>query len=286
MAADCREADDPSALLERMKIALAVNDLKRRAAEAAAALRVAAAREGLEVVEPAAADVLVSLGGDGTFLKAIRDFPALPILGLNVGGLGYLATVEERDFAAALAALAAGRYRIAARTMLAASGDGAKGMALAGEAFNDIVLQRELSGHAAILDFSADLKRPTRYMGDGLVIATPAGSTAYSLSAGGPVVMPDSASFVVTPMNPHALGVRPLVLSDAVTMRVTPRSRPDGRLEKIGVYADGVALGFLGEDETLVLRRAARTARIVELEGSDPYDVLARKLGWSGMNAI
>jgi len=230
---------------------------------------------GLEV-RTDAADVVVVLGGDGTFLRAAHEHPGVPLLGLNLGGLGYLSSVEERNSESAFRYLANGRYRISERRMLAVNG--------LHSALNDIVVTRELTGHSARLDLRADARLVTRYMADGLIFATPTGSTAYSLAAGGPVLMPDSGSFVVTPMNPHALGVRPLVVRDTVRFTVTACARTPGNAMKVGVYADGEAVLSLAEGESVEIAKSERTAKIVEFEGYDPYDVLARKLGWSGSN--
>lgn len=265
-----------------MKIAFSVNGDKPKAMAAATELAAAATALGLKVIEAGGgADCLIALGGDGTMLKAVRDYPAVPVLGFNLGGLGYLSSVGENDFKAALEMLAARRFHIAERTMVSAKLGGREMTAL-----NDIVIQRALSGHVASLEFRVDGKAPTHYAGDGLVIATPTGSTAYSLAAGGPVVMPDSATLVVTPINPHTLAIRPLVVSDEVTLSVIPRVRPGALAEKIGVYADGVDFGFLEFNQELVIRKSTTIARLVELEGYDPYDVLARKLGWSGANQL
>ena len=240
--------------------------------------RLAREAEGLGLTVAAAgeaADVVVALGGDGTFLRAVHNHPGVPVLGFNLGGLGYLASVGERDFGGALAALAAGRYRVSERRTLAVDGR---------VALNDVVFMREMSGHSALLDLEADGKPVTRYLADGLVFATPTGSTAYSLSAGGPVLMPDSGSLVVTPLNPHALGVRPLVVRDTVSFAVTVRPRTTGNALRVGVYADGESVRALGPGERVTVARGAASAKLVELEGYDPYDVLARKLGWSGSN--
>ena len=141
------------------------------------------------------ADVVIALGGDGTILRAARLHREKPIAGFNLGGLGYLASIERKDFDKALSMLANGEFRISRRTMLEARRAGeAKPAAIA---LNDIVLMRELSGHAAMLDLAVDGRGVARYFADGLVFATPTGSTAYSLAAGGPVLMPDSSSFVV-----------------------------------------------------------------------------------------
>ena len=258
-----------------MRIRFQVNREKPRAEELRASLVTRAQALGLAVSD-GAADVLVVLGGDGTFLRAVHEFPGLPVLGLNLGGLGYLSSVEERDFASALKQLAAGRYRLSERRLLEANGRFA--------ALNDIVVTREMSGHSARLDLEADGRLVAHYMADGLIFATPTGSTAYSLAAGGPVLMPDSESFVVTPMNPHALGIRPLVVRDDVRFVVTARSRTTGNTMKVGVYADGEDVLTLDEGESVEIAKSAKVAKLVELEGYDPFGVLARKLGWSGSN--
>ena len=263
-----------------MTIRFYVNAQKPRAKSARAALGAAAARLGLTVAEgDGAADAIVVLGGDGTILRAVHEFPGAPVLGLNLGGLGYLSSVEERDFDKALAMLAEGRYRISERTVLAVRKDGAWITAL-----NDVVMDRVMSGHTAILDLEVDGKLATRYLADGLIIATPTGSTAYSLAAGGPVLMADSGNFVVTPMSPHALGIRPVVVRDSVKFVVTARSRTAGNAMKIGVSADGEHVLTLDEGESVEIAKSAQTAKLVELEGYDPYEVLTRKLGWSGSN--
>lgn len=234
-----------------------------------------AARLSFEIVDDGA-DCIVTLGGDGTILRAVHEFHGTPVLGLNLGGLGYLAAVGENEFETALGKLADGRYTLSDRRLLEVNGNF--------PALNDVVITREMSGHSARLDLEADGRLVTRYMADGLIFATPTGSTAYSLAAGGPVLMPDSGSFVVTPMNPHALGVRPLVIRDDARFKVTARSRAAGNAMKIGVYADGEHVLTLDEGQSVEISKCPRTAKLVELEGYDPYVVLARKLGWSGSN--
>ena len=166
-----------------MKIRFYANLEKPEAAECAAALSVRARELGLKPVERGAADAVVALGGDGTILRAVHEFPETPVLGFNLGGLGYLAAVGRDDFESALAALAAGRYSVAERRMLKVEKAGAS----AAVALNDVVLSREMSGRSVRIDLSADGHEVTSYLADGLIFATPTGSTAYSLSAGGPV---------------------------------------------------------------------------------------------------
>lgn len=241
-----------------------------------AELRRLAIRHGLRVVTRGRADVIVSVGGDGTLLRTVREFPSSPVVGFNLGGLGYLSSVGRDELDDAMGKLATRRFRISARTML--EGDGRF------TALNDIVVVREQSGRSARLDLSADGRLVARYMADGLIFSTPTGSTAYSLAAGGPVVMPDLQGIVVTAMNPHALGVRPLVVSDRARFTVTVRPRTAGNVMKTGVYADGEHVMTLAAGKSVTIERSRQTAKIVELEGYDPYGVLARKLGWSGSN--
>ena len=259
-----------------MKIRFYANREKPLAEETRQRLDADVSALQLKVVADGSEDVVIVLGGDGTFLRAVHEFPDTPVLGLNLGGLGYLSSVGERDFTFALMKLASGRYQISERRMIEVDGKFA--------ALNDIVITREMSGHSTRLDLEADGRRVTSYMADGLIFATPTGSTAYSLAAGGPVLMPDSDSFVVTPMNPHALGVRPLVVRDSVRFTVTARPRTAGNALKIGVYADGEDVLTLDEGKSVEIARSTKTAKLIELEGYDPYDVLARKLGWSGSN--
>ena len=282
-----------------MNIAFYINDFKPGAKAAAVELSSRAKELGLEVVGISALStlhsalctphsapcIIIALGGDGTILRCVHEHPGMPVIGFNLGGLGYLSTVEKKDFDSALELIAEGRYRIAERTMLSLGGH---------LALNDIVITREMTGHAALLDLSVDGRRATRYLADGLVIATPTGSTAYSLSAGGPVVMSDSRSFVITPMNPHALGIRPQVVSDSVRISVAsivrgqsstsqlPNSRPLNLSTSLGIYADGEAVAMLAPGESVEIVKAGQVAKFVELEGYDPYAILAHKLGWTG----
>ena len=147
------------------------------------------------------------------------------------------------------------------------------------DALNEIVVSRGVSGHAASIDLAVDGSHATRFSADGLVIATPTGSTAYSLAAGGPILMPDTQAFVVTPICPHALSSRPVVVRDSSRFTITAHIR-DG--ESLAVFADGAPVARLGEGECLDVAKASSRATLIELAGCNPYRVLSRKLGWSG----
>lgn len=261
------------------KIRFYINTEKQEARDYCVALTAICAKLGLTVTDGDDAEGIVALGGDGTILRAVRDFGDLPVLGFNLGGLGYLASVGIGEAETALEKLSKGRYTVSSRTLLEAC----RGKDV-GTALNDIVVTREYSGHSVRLDLTADGKRVTRYMADGLIFATPTGSTAYSLAAGGPVLLPDSSSVVVTPMSPHALGVRPLVVSESVRFAVKACSRTGGNSVPVGVYADGEKVMTLNVGDEVEIAKSGKVARLIELEGYDPYDILARKLGWSGSN--
>jgi NAD+ kinase len=255
------------------KLAFYANATKPSALEARSRLTAHAQKCGMEIVDADCSrpDAVIVLGGDGTMLSAVHRYPGVPLLGLNLGSLGYLAYVEEANFEDALGALAEGRYRISLRTALKVCGV---------NALNDVVVSRGVSGHAIRLDFSVDGEHATRFVADGLVVATPTGSTAYSLAAGGPVLMPATQSLVVTPVCPHALSSRPLVLKDTVKMSISADVRGDG--EGAGVFADGRQVCVLAAGETLEIEKSDSAVPLVELDDINPYEVLTRKLGWSG----
>ena len=261
------------------KLHIYVNTGKPDAAAKGALIASRLAAFDLVESDVAKAEAILALGGDGTILKAVREFRDTPVLGLNLGGLGYLSSVGYREADRALKMLSEGRFTISKRTLVEARMGETRALAL-----NDVVITRDATAHSIRLDLAADGKLVTRYMADGLIFATPTGSTAYSLAAGGPVVLADSPSLVVTPLTPHSLSVRPLVVRDDVHFTVTARARTDGNKVALGVYADGQKVQTLDIGESISISKARECAQLVELEGYDPYDVLARKLGWSGSN--
>ncbi len=258
-----------------MTVRFFANTKKDYAVETLRHLKLLAADFGLTMTEAEKADVIIAIGGDGTLLKTVHQFPGIPALGLKIGGLGYLSSVEEKDFPVAIEKLAKGRFSVRDRLMLSVNGV---------NALNDVVISRIGSGHPSQLELTANGQLVTRYMSDGLIFATPTGSTAYSLAAGGPVLMPYTNSIVVTPMNPHALGIRPLVMRDDVVFKVMACARTAGNFVKSAVFADGEQITELEEGGAVTIEKSASTARLIELDGYNPFDILARKLGFSGSN--
>ena len=213
---------------------------------------------------------VIVLGGDGTMLTAVHRYPGVPLLGLNLGSLGYLAAVEEPRFEDAVRALSRGEFVISRRTVLETRGR---------RALNDVVVSHDTAGHALALELLVDGTRATSFSADGLIVSTPTGSTAYSLSAGGPVLLPDTRSFVVTPVCPHALSSRPLVVRD--TVRLTVRT-----VSSAVVYVDGAKAFRPPSGKEVEIAKADVTVPLVELPGYDPCEVLSRKLGWSGSATV
>ena len=252
---------------EIRRIAFHVNRDKPGAEAVCTRLTAFAAEQGIEVVRDGmAADCVVVLGGDGTMLSAVHRFPGVPLLGLNLGSLGYLAAVEEPRFEDAVRALARGSFVLSRRAILETRGH---------RALNEVVVSHCAAGHALAMELMVDGKRATRFSADGLIVSTPTGSTAYSLSAGGPVLLPDTQSLVVTPVCPHALSSRPLVVRDTVRLTV----RTDSAAV---VYVDGAEAFRLAAGESAEVAKAEGAVPLVELPGYDPCEVLSRKLGWSG----
>jgi NAD+ kinase len=226
-------------------------------------------------------EAVVVLGGDGTMLDAAHRVAGqnLPLMGLNIGSLGYLTSVEEHQFGDALRQLREDRCDVSLRSALAVSvvRDGAATRSLP-DALNDVVVSRGASGHAVGIDLSLDDKPVARVLCDGIIVATPTGSTAYSLSAGGPILLPDTPAVVISMICPHALTSRPLVMRDTarIALRAVACEAP------MIVSSDGRDDEPLQKGDSVLIARSPRDVPLIELHGYNPCDVLRRKLGWGG----
>ena len=222
------------------------------------------------------ADVVVSRGGDGTFLEAARRVgdKEIPILGINMGRLGFLADFSPEDIAPAINQIYAGEARTELRSVLQIeySQGKPKGYPFA---LNEVaVLKRDNSSMISIrVDINGEYL--TTYQADGLIVSTPTGSTAYSLSNGGPVVVPGTGVFIMTAVAPHSLNIRPVVIPDSaeVTLDVESRNHSflvaiDGRSEKCG------------EGTRITLRRAPYNIQVVKRSGTRYFSTLREKLMW------
>jgi NAD+ kinase len=227
------------------------------------------------------AGLVVVLGGDGTLLHAVRTLEGsrAPILGVNLGSLGFLTEVGVAELDEVLPRLLAGDFAIHERPLLEAIIETASGTETARlVAMNDIVVDEGSPTRRAVrLDLALGAQRVGTFMGDGIVVATPAGSTAYSLSAGGPIIGPGVAALVATPICPHTLSVRPLVYPDGEWLSIED-TRPG---LSIKVTADGQTWHDVpGGGRVRVGRHPERSARLVSFGRSSYYDVLRTKLRW------
>lgn len=222
------------------------------------------------------ADMVISIGGDGTFLKAASRVgeKEIPILGINTGRLGFLADVSPEEMDRSFEEIHAGRYRIEERSVLQVEADGHRFLS-APYALNEIaVLKHDSSSMISIHTF-INGEPLTTYQADGLVVATPTGSTAYSLSVGGPIIVPHSRTFAITPVAPHSLNVRPLVIGDDAEIALRIESRSHNYL----VAVDGRSES-MNEETELTLRRAPHVVRVVKRYDHRFFATLRDKMMW------
>jgi len=223
------------------------------------------------------ADLIVVLGGDGTLLSiARRTGPDTPILGVNMGELGFLTEVAEDEAMSMLARVTAGRYDLDRRMTLAARLE--RGARVAGRfrALNDVVITN--GARARIIEFavSVDGLPLTTYRADGIIVATPTGSTAYSLSAGGPIVEPTVEVLLLSPISPHTLSNRPVVLRPDARVRIEIARREQDAL----LTLDGQEVVPLAGGDVVEVRRGQRPVSLVRSPDRTYYAVLRSKLGW------
>jgi NAD+ kinase len=226
----------------------------------------------------ARADLVVAIGGDGTLLHAGRNVAAreVPLVGINRGRLGFLTDVSPEHMLDALDAILSGDFLAERRLMLAATlADHGEGRALF--ALNDIVLQKGDTGR--LLDFTTEVDGAyvNTHRGDGLIVATPTGSTAYALSCGGPIIQPNVDALVMVPICPHTLSDRPLVLPSSSTIRVTLDNAGGSEAH---VVCDGEPLARLSPADTLTISLAKQAVTLLHPRDYNYYELLRSKLNW------
>ena len=218
-------------------------------------------------------DFMFSIGGDGTFLEAARLVKGLdvPLVGVNSGRLGFLAYIAREDISSSLDEIFEGRYSIEERTILEMTSSDGK---YSDFALNEIALQksdsRMLTIHAYL---NGELLNS--YWADGLIVATPTGSTAYSLSVGGPIVVPGSKNFIVSPISPHTLAVRPVVVPDYHEIKL----KVDARSNQYLVSADFKSMTVDASVE-IVLKKAKEVVKTINLNSDNFYSIIRSKLMW------
>jgi NAD+ kinase len=227
------------------------------------------------------ADLLVVLGGDGTLLTAARltAGTGIPILGVNLGGLGFLTEVRDRDLFGALEGILAGEFAVEDRIMLSVTLRNRDGQARpAGVALNDAVVHASAS-RLLDLDLRIAGEPLGEFRADGLIVATPTGSTAYSLSAGGPIVRPTIPALIATAISAHSLAVRPLLFADRETLELT--FGPAGAVAHLSL--DGTPGIPIAAGQVIAFGKAAEVTRIVLPRGRSFYSVVRTKLNWGGL---
>jgi NAD+ kinase len=229
-----------------------------------------------------ALDLLLTLGGDGTLLRGARRVIAagVPVLGINLGHLGFLTAASPDGMEAALEAWLAGETTLDERMVLevhAEDGDGRCGRRHL--VLNDAVIHKGGAARVIRLHVRGSTDEVGSYSADGIILSTPTGSTAYSLSAGGPIVSPTVECIVATPICPHTLGVRPLLLpaDETITVEVLTAS------EELMLTLDGQESERLAAGQRVVARRAERPVRLVRLPGQSFFSTLRRKLRWGDL---
>lgn len=228
------------------------------------------------------ADIALSIGGDGTFLKTAERVgnKGIPILGINTGRLGFLADVPENEIEETIGELFTGDYLTEERSLLQVSAAGLS-PDFTPVALNEVaVSKRDSSSMISIQTWLNDDFLNT-YQADGLIISTPTGSTAYSLSVGGPVIVPQARNFVITAVAPHSLNIRPLVINDDVTVRLKVESRSGNFL----ISLDGRSLD-LPAGTILTIRKAAFNLKVIKRRHHLFYDTLRHKLMWGADKRI
>jgi len=224
------------------------------------------------------ADLAMVLGGDGTMLGAARSLAphGVPLTGINQGRVGFMTDIALRDMPASVGAILDGDYRLEERALLDAEILRGESCLLRTVALNEAVVGKGSHGRLIEVEVRIDGEYVYALRADGLIVATPTGSTAYALSAQGPILQPGVGAFALVPLNPHVLSARPVSVSDRSVVEVSLLHALDAR-----AHFDGLALTELSQGDRLVLRRAKDTVRFVHPPGYSYFAMLREKLSWS-----
>lgn len=228
-------------------------------------------------------DLILVFGGDGTMLRVARELDGsqTPLLGINMGALGFLTDVTSSDLPQALRQVWNGDFTVQSRALLEAKG-ACRHRVIHTAALNDVVVSRGIVSRLIELEVTIDGELLTRYRCDGLIVSSPTGSTAYSLAAGGAIVAPTAEVFTITPICPHTLSNRSVIVSLSSIIRVTVLSeKPETILS-----ADGQNATQLTAGDTVTVQRSEHSVRFVHLTGTSFFKTLRHKLQWSGTNIM
>jgi len=279
------------------RVVIVINQIKAHARRTATALKTLLDRHGvqqewcdalppsqklyakLKDLRQTSADLIIACGGDGTLLQTAHRArgSGVPILGINIGYLGFITSVPGHKVKSAMRRILEADFVISRRTALDIEAE-TDGEIAHGWALNDVVIARGANPHLIALNARIGDRPLTRYRCDGLVVATPTGSTAYSLSAGGPIVSPECNVLTVTPICPHALTNRPVVIGATETIELRlARGSGEGT-----VQADGMDISRAVSNSIVRIKTSADSVPIAFLPEVNYYDILGEKLGWTG----
>ena len=219
-------------------------------------------------------DLLIALGGDGTLLGIARDINGkydVPILGINIGNLGFLSSIEIQDLGEALNKIKNGQYNIQNRILLECKSDDEN---ISSKALNDVVIARGTLSRMAKFEVYIDKKLYYSFKGDGLIVATPTGSTAYSFSAGGPFVYPDVEVITLTPICPHTRGMQPIVLRSSSEILI----KAENYNGEIYLTFDGQEARKIKDNSSIIVKKAQDVAKILLFDDYDYFNVLRKKI--------
>jgi len=219
---------------------------------------------------------ILSVGGDGTMLDTVTYSGKyqVPILGVNVGRLGFLATTPKNEISRAIGDLKNGNYKIASRSLIHVDSDDALFNPF-NFGLNELTIVKKETSAMIVVHTYVDGEFLNSYWADGLIVSTPTGSTGYSLSCGGPLVHPSLKNFILTPVSPHNLNVRPMIVSDESEIRF----KIEGRTKRFMVSLDSRSCS-VDESVEITVRKEAFEAKLVQFEGYEYFDTLRNKLNW------
>ena len=223
-------------------------------------------------------DLLISIGGDGTILKAItfvKDL-SIPIIGVNSGRLGFLAKIQIDNIEQVIEEIIAGNYSISERTLIEVStSETNKQLSKLNFALNEITLSRKNTTSMISIDTKLNNKHLNSYWADGLIISTPTGSTGYSLSCGGPIIMPEAENLIINPIAPHNLNARPLIIPDSTEIKI----KVNGRENEFLISLDS-RITTLSNSNEVIIKKSPFKIKMIELENESFLITLREKLMW------
>ncbi len=259
-----------------MRVGIIYNPKKKNVEETIKSIREWSRREKVEIVDdPLESQYVLALGGDGTMLRAVRTVfkRRIPVMGINLGGLGFLTAFPSSKIKEALNDLKNLNFRIEERMLLEISYKKEKLHAL-----NDCAINMGPQARTMELETKVDGEFLSRFTGDGLVVSTPTGSTAYSLAAGGPILFPMLDCIALTPISPHSLTARPIVLSPNAKLEIGL----SGKTEEAIMMVDGQERRSIKKPQSIKIKKSGYRAKIIMPASVSYFDILKKKMNWGG----